>query len=171
MRRGAPPPGRDPGTRHLTAAFKRPESVLLVIATFAGEFLLLRRTRPVGFWQSVTGSLEPGENPRQAARRELWEETGLSLPEAALLDLNHKERFPILPAWRERYAPQVHDNLEHWFALVLPLRRLIRINPSEHQEACWLPAPGAAGLARSWTNRQAIRLLASLLAGPPAAWR
>ena len=72
-----------------------------MIATFAGEFLLLRRTRPVGFWQSVTGSLEPGENPRQAARRELWEETGLSLPEAALLDLNHKERFPILPAWRD----------------------------------------------------------------------
>jgi len=149
----------------MTNTFKRPESVLLVIATVAGEFLLLRRTRPAGFWQSVTGSLEPWESPRQAARRELWEETGLSLPEAALLDLRHRERFPILPAWRDRYAPQVHDNLEHWFALVLPRRRLIHLNPTEHQEDCWLPAPGAAALVGSWTNRKAIRLLAGLLTG------
>ncbi len=149
----------------MTQQFKRPESVLLVIATLAGEFLLLRRTRPADFWQSVTGSLESWESPRQAARRELWEETGLSVPEAALLDLNHRERFPILPAWRDRYAPQVHDNLEHWFALVLPRRRLIRLNPGEHQEDCWLPAPGAITLARSWTNRKAIRLLVGLLSG------
>ncbi len=152
----------------MTQPCKRPESVLLVIATFASEFLLLRRTRPADFWQSVTGSLEPGEGPRQAARRELWEETGLSVPEAALLDLHHRERFPILPAWRNRYAPQVHDNLEHWFALVLPRRRLIRLNSSEHREDCWLPAPGAVTLARSWTNRKAIRLLAGLLSGK--AW-
>ena len=129
----------------MTTQFKRPESVLLVIATLAGEFLLLRRTRPVGFWQSVTGSLEPGENPRQAARRELWEETGLSLPEAALLDLNHQERFPILPAWRERYPPQVHDNLEHWFALVLPMRRA---DPPQPQRA-----PGGLLAARPGGRR------------------
>ncbi len=75
--------------------FKRPESVLLIIATRSGDFLLLRRTQPAGFWQSVTGSLEPGETPRQAAWRELREETGLSVPTAALLDLRHRERFPM----------------------------------------------------------------------------
>ncbi len=143
--------------------FKRPESVLLIIATRSGDFLLLRRTQPAGFWQSVTGSLEPGETPRQAAWRELREETGLSVPTAALLDLRHRERFPILPAWRDRYAPNVYENLEHWFALVLPFRRLIRVNPHEHLEQGWMSAKTAATLASSWTNRKAIRFLTPLL--------
>ena len=39
--------------------------------------LLLERTRPRGFWQSVTGSLEWGEGAMAAARREVFEETGL----------------------------------------------------------------------------------------------
>ncbi|MGD8932832.1 MAG: NUDIX domain-containing protein, partial [Chromatiales bacterium] len=49
--------------------YKRPESVLVVVYTAGGEVLLLRRTRPRDFWQSVTGSLHWGESPRQAARR------------------------------------------------------------------------------------------------------
>jgi len=146
--------------------FKRPESVLLILATRGGEFLLLRRVRPPGFWQSVTGSLEPGETPRQAAGRELGEETGLKMPDRTLIDLHHRERFPILPAWRARYAPEDHENTEHWFALVLPRRRLIRLNPREHLELRWLPAPLAIRQASSWTNRKAIRLLATQLSIP-----
>jgi len=147
----------------MSSPYKRPESVLLVIATQGGDFLLLRRTRPHHFWQSVTGSLENGESPRQAACRELWEETGLSPPASALIDLRHQERFPILPAWRARYAPQVRENREHWFALVLPFRRLIWLDPQEHQALCWLRARQAIHLASSWTNRKAIWLLASRL--------
>jgi ADP-ribose pyrophosphatase YjhB (NUDIX family) len=52
--------------------------VLIVIYTDGGEFLLLERRRPAGFWQSVTGSLEWGEMPTRAARRELIEETGIT---------------------------------------------------------------------------------------------
>ena len=147
----------------MSGAFKRPESVLLVIATLGGDFLLLERTQPAGFWQSVTGSLEPGESPRQAAGRELREETGIQVPDGILIDLRHRERFPIVPAWRARYAPEVRENLEHWFALVLPFRRLLWLNSQEHQAHCWLKGPQAAQLASSWTNRKAIRLLASLL--------
>lgn len=44
------------------------------------EVLLLQRTpERGGFWQTVTGRIEPGERADQAARRELREETGLSL--------------------------------------------------------------------------------------------
>jgi dATP pyrophosphohydrolase len=147
----------------MSGAFKRPESVLLIIATLGGEFLLLERAQPAGFWQSVTGSLEPGESPRRTAGRELREETGIQVPDVALIDLRHRERFPIVPAWRARYAPEVHDNLEHWFALVLPFRRQISLNPLEHRQHGWLTARSATFLASSWTNRQAIRLLASRL--------
>jgi dihydroneopterin triphosphate diphosphatase len=140
------------------APLKRAQSVLVVICTRGGEFLLLKRTRPVGFWQSVTGSLSLGESPRHAAAREVFEETGL-LVGGALIDLRHSKLFPIIRAWRERYAPNVCFNREYWFALVLETRRLIRLNPREHSEYRWLAAAQAQALATSWTNRQAIRTL------------
>ncbi|KRT55805.1 NUDIX domain-containing protein [endosymbiont of Ridgeia piscesae] len=84
--------------------FKRPESVLVVVYTTGGEFLLLRRRSPSAFWQSVTGSLRWGESPLQAARRELYEETGI-MAGSLLNDLRHTERFPIVPPWRSRIHP------------------------------------------------------------------
>lgn len=145
-----------------TEALKRPQSVLVVICTRGGEFLMLRRARPALFWQSVTGSLEPGESPRLAAAREVREETGLRAG-SALIDLRHSTLFPIIAAWRKRYAPNVCFNREYWFALVLERRRLIELNPREHLEYRWLSAAAAARLTGSWTNRDAIRSLARSL--------
>jgi dATP pyrophosphohydrolase len=138
--------------------YKRPESVLVLVHTRAGEVLLLERTAPRGFWQSVTGSLRWGEAARAAAERELHEETGLRAG-GRLVDLRHTERFPIVPPWRERYDPGVRFNTEHWFRLELPGRRLVRPDPAEHRRHRWLAARHAARLATSWTNRKAIRLL------------
>lgn len=126
-----------------------------------GLFLLLRRKDPDDFWQSVTGSLRPGEGARSAALRELREETGL-LGAAYLQDLCQSRLFRIAPAWRARYAPGACFNREHWFALPLPERRLIRLNPAEHLEYEWLPVHRAAARATSWTNRDAIRRLSGL---------
>lgn len=135
--------------------WKRPESVLVLVYTRAGEVLLLERTRPRGFWQSVTGSLEWGERAMQAAHRELLEETGL-VAGNRLVDLRRSERFPIVPPWRARYAPGARVNREHWFLLRLPGRRTIGLNPAEHRQYRWLPAAEAARRATSWTNRKLI---------------
>ena len=123
--------------------------------------LLLERVRPRGFWQSVTGSLEWGEAAMAAARREVFEETGLRAA-GRLEALGRRVRFRIVPPWRARYAPEARFNTEHWFRLELPARRLICVRAGEHRQHRWLPALIAAQRATSWTNRQAIRLIFGL---------
>lgn len=135
--------------------YKRPESVLVVVVDGAGEVLLLRRRRPADFIQSVTGSLRWGESARQAALRELREETGIQAG-MALQDLSHCVEFPIKLPWRERYAPGTWVNREHWFLLRLPCRRSIRLSPMEHTAYYWSAWPRAARMASSRTNRDAI---------------
>ena len=58
---------------------KIPVSVLVVMVSPNGDFLLIERADKAGYWQSVTGSLDfPDEPPLQAAVRELAEETGFN---------------------------------------------------------------------------------------------
>jgi dATP pyrophosphohydrolase len=135
-------------------AYKRPESVLVVVYTVQSEVLMLRRKWPPNFWQSVTGSLEWGETPGQAAARELFEETGLAAE--SLVDCQDKHVFTIYPIWRHRYAPGIKENLEHVFRLRLDGRRDIALDGQEHQQYLWMPKLEAAAVATSHTNRDAI---------------
>jgi len=132
---------------------KRPESVLVVVYTTAGDVLMLRRRKPADYWQSVTGSLEWGEVPAAAAVRELFEETGLQLP---VTDCRQNHTFPIHPAWRARYAADVATNLEHVFRVECPGRPAIVLDEDEHTACRWLNRDTAAELAGSATNRDAI---------------
>ena len=136
--------------------FKRPESVLVLVYTAAGQVLMMERESPEGFWQSVTGSLEWHEQPAQAARRELTEETGLQL-EPRVTGIENV--FPILPEWRSRYHPEVAENREYVFAVELESPCKIQLNPNEHKRYEWLDVPGAMQRCSSWTNSQAIELI------------
>ncbi len=98
--------------------YKRPESVLVVIYTVAGDVLLLQRREPADFWQSVTGSLHWDETPAQAAQRELAEETGLS--GVVIEDCQLQNRYAIVPPWRPRYDPAVAKISNMCFALSCP---------------------------------------------------
>ncbi len=136
---------------------RRPESVLIVIYTAGGEFLLLERRKPPGYWQSVTGSLEWGETADAAAARELKEETGITQGE--LRNLHFTQEYEILPAFGKRYAPGITRNLEHAFALELPQRVPVTMSEHEHAQYLWLPAAGAVEMASSSTNRAVIERL------------
>lgn len=138
--------------------YKRPESVLVVIHTPVvnenGQVLVLERMHPQGFWQSVTGSLEWGELPFQAAMRELSEETGLAGD--GLLDQASTARFEITPPWRPKYQPGVTQNLEHHFTLCLPEAVEIQVSPDEHLGFEWLDWREARERVFSWTNQLLI---------------
>lgn len=140
--------------------YKLPESVLVVVHTPDLQVLVMERARHPGYWQSVTGSLEPGETPRQTCLREVAEETGLDATAYALRDWRLCNRFEIFAQWRDRYPPGVTHNIEHVFSLEVPGCLPVTPAPDEHRATQWLPWREAVGRCFSWTNRDAIRLLA-----------
>lgn len=139
--------------------FRRPESVLVVVYSDDGEALLLRRRRPFEFWQSVTGSLLPGESHAEAARRELAEETGLG-SEGRFEYTGVSRQFAIDPRWRKRFAPGVVENVEFEWHYRLPQVADIALESDEHSCYRWLPIAEASEAVWSWTNRDALWNLA-----------
>lgn len=137
--------------------YRRPESVLIVVYTEGGEFLLLERRRPPGFWQSVTGSLEWGEFADDAARREVVEETGIT--QGVLVNLQWTQVYDILPSFGKVYAPGITKNLEHSFSLRLPQRVPVTLSESEHVQFRWASGAEAAETVSSSTNRAVIEEL------------
>jgi dATP pyrophosphohydrolase len=136
-------------------AFKLPESVLIVVHTPQLDVLLLQRAAQPDFWQSVTGSREPGDRDLVAtARRELQEETGLSA--GTLTDWRLINRYEIWPQWRARYAPGVTHNTEHVFGFTVPEAAAVSLDPAEHTAQIWLPWQQAMEKTFSPTNRDAI---------------
>jgi dATP pyrophosphohydrolase len=123
------------------------------------QVLVMERADKVGFWQSVTGSLEAGETPRQAAIREVFEETGLHAKRYELQDWQVANTYEIYPHWRYRYAPNVTTNVEHQFALVLPSTLPVQLAPDEHLQYAWVDWREAAQRVFSWTNVDAIKRL------------
>lgn len=142
-------------------AYKQPVSVLVLIHTHDLSVLLLERAAHPGYWQSVTGSLEGDETLAAAASRELAEETGIVAAPQALRQWSLSNTYEIFPEWRHRYAPGVTANVEHVFSIALPRRVPVTLRPDEHRDFCWLSWQAAADRVFSWTNRDAILLLAA----------
>jgi dATP pyrophosphohydrolase len=129
--------------------------VLVVIHTPALEVLLIERADSPGSWQSVTGSLDSlGEALDETARREVFEETGIS--NGVLHDWQRTNVYEIYEKWRHRYAPGVTSNTEHVFGLSVPAPQPVVLSPREHLAWKWLPWQEAAAACFSPSNRAAI---------------
>ena len=140
-------------------AYKQPVSVLVLIHTVDLQVLLLERADKKGFWQSVTGSLEDGETPYDAAIREVAEETGLDATQYGFSDWQTSNVYEIYPHWRSRYAPGVTQNTEHIFGLELPAPLPVKLAADEHLRYEWVDWREAAIKVFSWTNVLALRRL------------
>jgi dATP pyrophosphohydrolase len=147
---------------------KIPISTLVVVYTRDLDVLLMERADAPGYWQSVTGSQEPGETLAETAIRELREETGIDAARfGGVTDWKIVNDYEIFPRWRHRYAPGTTRNTEHVFGLLVPEPVDIALDRREHLRYAWLPWNDAAAKCFSWSNRMAIERLGH--GAPPAA--
>ena len=138
--------------------YKNNQSVLVVIyAESTYRVLMLQRQDDPSFWQSVTGTLETNETPRETAIREVWEEVGLKIEEnsTALFDCKESIEFEIFPYFRYKYAPNVTHCREHWFLLAMEQEFEPRL--SEHLAYQWVSPEKAIQMTKSSNNAEAIR--------------
>ena len=138
--------------------YKNNQSVLVVIyAESTHRVLMLQRQDDPDFWQSVTGTIESGETPKNTAIRELWEEVRLEISEnsPALFDCKESIEFEIFPHFRYKYAPNVTHCREHWF--LLAMEQEFEPVLSEHLAYQWVSPEQAIQMTKSSNNAEAIR--------------
>ncbi len=124
------------------------------------EVLALRRGtagRCPGSWETIHGTIEPGETPLQASLRELREETGL-VPEK-FYNLSRTDAF---------YQHRTNEvALIPVFAAFVPLTATVRLS-DEHDRAEWLSAAEAARRFAWPRERRAVEDILSIVGGGDA---
>ena len=133
---------------------KIPISVLIIVYTKNKNILLLNKKGKDSMWQSITGSLQINEKPLDAAKRELFEETGIVSNN--IIDCKKEHIFEIYEMWRHKYEDGITHNTEHVFKLELDDIIDIKLDSGEHDSFEWAPRVKAAEKVFSHTNRQAI---------------
>ncbi len=126
-----------------------------------GRILLLRRSAARGgFWQQVTGRVEPGESPEAAARRELLEETGA---DAVVEPLGYRHAFALDPSLNRVRPGELVVVEETAFAARVP-HGFVPALSDEHDEHVWATPDDAAGRLRFAGLRKAVKLAAARVA-------
>ena len=142
--------------------YKNPNTILLIIFTTKFKVLLLKKNSKRDLWQSVTGSMELGENPYDTALRELQEETGINKQKSDLIfdDLSHK--FMIYSEWIDRYEESTYSNKEYIFSLKLNDEVSVKLS-REHSSYKWVDLNEAIHMVFSWTNKAALKAIPNFI--------
>jgi len=124
-----------------------------------GRVLLLRRSpERGGFWQPVTGRIEPGESPLAAAGRELMEETGYAVP---VRPLEYQHGFALSPGVNRVREGTLVVAEEHAFAALLGAADEPRLS-HEHRAHAWFAPEQAMEQVPFAGLRRAVQLASAL---------
>ncbi|XP_032124815.1 nucleoside diphosphate-linked moiety X motif 17 [Sapajus apella] len=141
--------------------------VAVILQSSDQTVLLTRRTRTLSvspnLWVPPGGQVEPEEELLDGGLRELWEETGLHLPQG---------QFSWVPLglWESAYPPRLSWGLPKYHHIVLyllvisqesqqQLQARIQPNPSEVSALMWLTPDVAAAVAATEDGTETPRLL------------
>jgi lipoyl(octanoyl) transferase len=128
-----------------------------------GRVLMLQRSpERGGFWQPVTGRIEPGEAALEAARRELREETGADVE---VHPLGYRHAFGLDPTLVPPKRPGLRVCDETAFWARLPAGFHPRLS-DEHVALEWCTPQEAASRPRYVGLRRAVWLAASCASIP-----
>ncbi len=145
-------------------SYRRPTQVLVhpVRRTENGwHYLMLRRIpQRGGFWQGVSGGAEWGEELQDAARRELFEETGLRPTELRPVDCHYT--FAMQERWKEWYRPGTTEIEEYVFLAVVEGED-VALSPQEHDDCRWCTYEQALALLVWPENVTALQCCQRLL--------
>ena len=121
-----------------------------------GRVLLIRTKNLKGesVWTFPKGLVRPGESPREAALREVYEETGYEAEITAPLG--------EVEYWFVRDGRRVHKRVA-WF-LMRPVRRA-KDPDWEVEEVAWVPLEEARGLLRYRLDRELLSRVEERLRG------
>jgi lipoyl(octanoyl) transferase len=150
------------------------QTVSVVPIRSDGRVLLLRRTPARGgLWQPVTGRMEEGETPGQAAGRELFEETGAT---ADVDPLDYRHCFGVDPGLLSRETGAGKEPVprrgglcvaeETAFAARLPDGFEIRLS-GEHLEYGWFETRDAIARLGFAGLKRAVRLASTRIMQKP----
>ena len=156
--------------QHFATVFERElvpraETIRLIkVLVHDGTRVLLLHRRPErgNFWQPITGSIESGELPFDAAQRELHEETGNG---AIPVTMNLMQSFMIESQFLAARYPVPIIASEVAYTARLDSQLPIRMDPEEHDEWGWFTFAEAYERIKWSDDREALEQLERQLLG------